>query len=205
MYGIRVASLCFVGALVLAPLPARAQGPSNNLNALNARVTALEAAVAALQGANTVLDGRVDKLESGEVTADDRVGTYRVLVFATDLTGNPATVQTETGSATFTLEAGGAASFSGMGQHCRLLQASPWFVECDDPEGGSGTGTWFVDSEGSLRLLDSGGRDLIGDENFIGAGGRVIIAGGTLDATEIPNRTPEVYSNIMIAIRLPNP
>lgn len=51
MYRIRAASLCFVVALSFAVLPAHAQGPANNLNAINTRLIALEATVAALQNA----------------------------------------------------------------------------------------------------------------------------------------------------------
>jgi hypothetical protein len=74
--------LCFVVALVLAPLPARAQGPSSSLNA---KVAALEAAVTALQG-------RVAKLE-GNIIADDLMGTYSVylLGISMDPPGSAAT------------------------------------------------------------------------------------------------------------------
>ena len=189
MKKIRVASLCFVVAFVLAPLPAQAQN-------IPARVATLEAAVAAL-------GARVGKLESGQFDMDDLVGTYRMHIFAIDLTGNPAKVQTETAGATLTLRDDGTALLSGSGIHCRLLQGTPWFVECDAPESGEGVeGTWSL-QDGSL-VLQVGGQDAI-SPNFIGAGGRVIISGRTLDLTEIPDRTPEVYSEIIIAIRLPNP
>jgi hypothetical protein len=45
------------------------------------------------------------------------------------------------------------------------------------------------------------GNDVINDPNFIGAGGRVIISGGTVDLSGEP--TPEIYSLTMILIRLP--
>jgi len=75
MYCFRVASLCFIVALVLAPLPARAQGPTSSLNA---RVAALEAAVSKLQG---------------NIIAKDLVGTYSVylLGISMDPPGTEAT------------------------------------------------------------------------------------------------------------------
>jgi len=75
MYSLRVAPLCFVVALVLAPLPARAQGAQSNLNA---RVAALEAAVSKLQG---------------NIIAADLVGTYSVhlLGISMDPPGTAAT------------------------------------------------------------------------------------------------------------------
>ena len=72
-------------------------------------------------------------------------------------------------------------------------------MECDPPESGPGTGTWTIDQDGSLVLQNENGEDIINDSNFIGAGGRVVISGGTVSSAS------EIYSNIMIAIRLPNP
>ena len=67
MNSIRAASLCFVVTLVLAPIPARAQGPNLNLTALAARVTALEAAVAAETAARVT----ADTAEAGARAAGD--------------------------------------------------------------------------------------------------------------------------------------
>lgn len=182
MNKIRVTSICFVAALALPSLPARAEGPGSSLAA---RMAALEA--------------RVAKLESGQVEAADLVGTYAVNVFAVDLLGNPARVRNETSSFTVTLNANGTASFAGTGADCTLQQGAPWFVTCNQ-EGGAGTGTWTV-KDGSLEIHDENGEDVINDPNFIGAGGRVIISGGT-SFGETPT---EGYSVIMIMIRLPNP
>jgi len=149
------------------------------------------------------LEAKVAKLESGQFEEADLVGTYAATIFALDLQGNP-TVQTETAVGTLTLNADHTASFSGNGAHCKLEQAGAWFVACDPSETGpsSGTGTWSI-VDGSLVVQDEGGNDVINDPNFIGAGARVIISGGTLDLTGQP--TPEIYSLIMILIRLPNP
>jgi hypothetical protein len=199
MNSTRLARLCLLVTCVFAPLSAQAQGPGASLQA---RVAALEALVATLQSDHATLDGRVGKLESGEFDEADLVGTYRAHVFAIDLTGDPAKVQTETSVGTFTLNPDNTASISGMGIHCRLQQSTPWFVECDEPEiADAVSGTWSV-QDGSI-LVQVGGEDAFG--GVIGAGGRVIISGGTANLTEIPDRTPEIYSPLLIAIRLPNP
>lgn len=188
MKTIRPAALCLLVGSLFAQLPVHAQRPTPNPT-LEARVAALETKVA--------------KMESGQVQEADLVGTYAATIFALDLQGNP-TVQTETAVGTFTLNADHTASFSGKGAHCRLEQAASWFVACDPSQTGSfsGTGTWSIAADGSLVIQDQGGNDVIDDPNFIGAGGRVIIAGGTADLTGQP--TPEIYSLIMILIRLPN-
>ncbi|MGH9254574.1 MAG: hypothetical protein ACRD3C_08390 [Vicinamibacterales bacterium] len=180
----RVGLLCLLVAFVFAPLPAGAQ------NGVSARLDALEA--------------RVRKLESGQVQENDLVGSYAGVAFALDLTGTPK-VQTETGVGTFTLNADHTASFTGRGAHCLLEQVATWSVACDPSHTGSfsGTGTWSIDANGSLVIQDSNGDDLIHHPNLIGAGGRVIISGGTADLTGQP--TPEIYSIIQILIRLPNP
>ena len=75
----------------------------------------------------------------------------------------------------------------------------------------SGTVTCLENSGGADPLPDvtwrvAGGKlflDLVGDETaevFIGAGGRVLIAGGTSTRT-----SNQGWSNIVVAIRLPNP
>ena len=189
MSSIRIAALCFIVAFAFVPRPIYAQGPPGASSSVAARLAALEA--------------RVAKLESGQVDEADLVGTYRAHIFAIDLSGNPAKVQTETGGGTITLNADHTASLTGiLVIHCRLLQASPWFVQCDDPEIAEAVlGAWSV-QDGSLLVQVNGEEALNG---LVGAGGRVIISGGTADDTEMPPRTPEVYSNLVIAIRLPNP
>lgn len=94
---IRVASVSLVVALAIGPLPAAAQGPTNNINA---RVQALEAAVAALQAsltaetstrlaADTTLQGQVDKLKGNNITASDLEGAYNLYFIATGMEQDP--------------------------------------------------------------------------------------------------------------------
>jgi hypothetical protein len=156
----------------------------------------------ALEKRIETLERRVRKLESGNVTEKDLVGRYAATIFAVDLTADPR-VQTETAVGTFTLNADRTATFSGEGAHCFLGHASTWFVGCDPGQTGSfsGTGTWALQPDGSLAIWDMDGNDVINDPNFIGAGGRVIISGGTVDLSGEP--TPEIYSLTMILIRLP--
>ncbi len=116
MNRIRVAVLCFVAALFLAPQHALAQGGggTNNLTALNARLTALEATVAAEKAArlaaeaalqnsvtaetnarasaDTALQVQIDKLK-GNITELDLVGTYDVYLLGISM-DDPGTVQT---------------------------------------------------------------------------------------------------------------
>jgi hypothetical protein len=65
----RAASLCFVVALVWVPRPALAQGPSNNLTAINARVTALEAALAAETAARVAAVSALQTALANEASA----------------------------------------------------------------------------------------------------------------------------------------
>jgi hypothetical protein len=153
------------------------------------------------------LEARVDKLETGAVVAADLVGTYAATIFALDLQGDPAArVQTETAVGTITLhdDPTRTVTVTGNGAHCALLQSSgAWGVACDPNETGafSASAFWSIDQGGSLVIQDGAGNDFINDPNFIGAGGRVIISGGTGDSTGQP--TPEIYSLIMILIKLP--
>ena len=181
---IRVACLWLAVGSVVVAAPAYAQGRPAAPPSVSARMDALEA--------------RVAKLESGAVVEADIVGSYAATIFAMDLQSQPK-VQTETATGTFTLAADHTVSFTGSGAHCALEQTATWFVGCDPGETGdfTGTGTWAIGGDGSLQILHSSGDPMINDPNFIGAGGRVIISGGTgASATEI-------YSLIMILVKLP--
>jgi hypothetical protein len=86
MDSLRVAPLCFVVALVLAPLPAHAQGPpsggggSLNLTELAARVTALEANLAAERAARMAADTTLQTNINNEV--NNRVGAVAAEISA---------------------------------------------------------------------------------------------------------------------------
>jgi hypothetical protein len=189
MKTICVASLCLVVAFVAFPRFAHAQGPTSSLAA---RIAALEA--------------RVAKLESGAVVEADLVGTYGATIFALDLQNVPH-VQTETAVGTITLNADHTASFAGTGAHCKLAMPAAWTLSCDPSETGPGSGeaTWKIEGDGSTSWLvvqNEDGDDVINDPNFIGAGGRMIISGGT-GAFPSSAAPVETYSLIMILIKLP--
>ena len=123
MRGIRVASVCFVAALGIAP-PAYAQ----NGNSAAARIAALEATVAALQSsltsetnvraaADTTLQGQIDKLK-GNIVPGDLVGTYAVHFVATAMDGdspNQLTSYTIKGTATLSADNTGFATLTAAG------------------------------------------------------------------------------------------
>ena len=181
-----------IAVLTLSALPVMAQGrrPAGTGN--------VAALIADLQA-------RVAKLESGQV--EELVGAYAVTHFGLDMVGTPGTphVVSETLNGTVTLYADRTASMTVDSAHCGLSRTTAWFASCNPATTGtfSVNGTWALQSDGSLGVWDLDGNDLINDPNFIGAGGRIIISGGTFDATSIPNQIPEVFSQIMILIRLP--
>ena len=85
MDSFRVASLCFVVALAIAPLPAQAQAPpsgggSLNLTELAARVTALEANLAAERAARMAADTTLQTNINNEVS--NRVGAVAAEISA---------------------------------------------------------------------------------------------------------------------------
>ena len=193
---IRLASLCFVSALVCAPLPTHAQGgpPAES-----------PGAGASLAAQMAALEARVLKLESGRVDAADLVGSYAVHQLGIEMngssfpaTGVPARISTEAGVATFTLNANGTISLSGTEGRCTITQVV-WTVACNETSGSGNPvpGLAWTVNNGSLIITEEG------DETArvtIGAGGRVLIAGGT--STGTPNHS---WSNIFIMVRLPNP
>jgi hypothetical protein len=183
MYSFRVAPLCFVVALVLAPLPARAQGPPSSLNG---KVAALEAAVTALQG-------RVAKLE-GNITAADLVGTYAYYLIGISMDG-PGTVATyndmssyvATGTVTITAttETSGTGTLIGLIYGVGVREQSPlenWTWGAAPIEGiaQSTDLTWTYDS-GTRTLSvepDTGFNDF---DLSVTVGGQVLVGvkGGT--------------------------
>ena len=233
-----------VSALAFQPAPAAAQGPpagggaANNLmttiDALTARVTALEAAVTAEASnratADTALGGRVGKLESGQFDASDLVGTYAAVILQLGLsthTVSGVTVQHQTASGTFTLTGDStdctdpeattpcySAVISGSDAFCHVFPVFPasslgWRTICSAPEVFTNEpAEWRVDSDGSL-VVQVGGEDVINDPNFIGAGGRVIISAGTGGRSGgpgvVPLQTGEGHSVFMVLTRMPNP
>jgi hypothetical protein len=249
---IRVASLLTVTALVFTPLPASAQGgppaapgPASSLqgqvDALTATVAALQTALATetanrlavdttLQGADTALDGRVDKLESGQIDESDLIGTYGAVILQLGLathTVSGVTVQHQTASGTFTLSGNStpcsdpeattpcySAVISGTDVFCQAFPVFPastlgWRTICSTPEVFTNEpADWRVDTDGSL-VVQVGGEDVINDPNFIGAGGRVIISAGTGGRNGGPGLVPlqngEGHSVFMVLTRMPNP
>ena len=154
----------------------------------NPTITTLLADVAALAE-------RVAKLESGQVTAADMVGTYALQYFGMQLLGNPGRVGMESFGGTVVLNADGTGAFTAAGGDCTLQQGTPWAVECG-VENGVDPLTWRVEN-GYLITVDSSGEE---SEAIIGAGGRVAIFGGIVEF--MPGAG---FSNLGIAIRLPNP
>ena len=234
----------FVSAFAFQPAPAAAQGPpagggaANNLqaavDALRARVTVLEAAVAAEASnratADTALDGRVGKLESGQIDASDLVGTYAAVILQLGLsthTVSGVTVQHETASGVFTLTGNStpcadplattpcySAVITGTNAFCQVFPVFPanllgWRTICSTPEVFTNApAQWRVDATGSL-VVQVGGEDVINDPNFIGAGGRVIISAGTGGQNGGPGSQPlqngNGHSVFMVLTRMPNP
>jgi outer membrane murein-binding lipoprotein Lpp len=80
-----VASLLFVGTIVVRGVPAAAQGPGNsppNYQQLAAAVSTLTARVSALES-------QVQKLQGKNITAADLAGTYQILGFETEKEAGP--------------------------------------------------------------------------------------------------------------------
>lgn len=204
MNNTRVASLCFVVALVFAPLPAQAQGNGNGNNnngnglpQLASALAALQGRVATLESGQAALDARVAKQESGQFDEADLVGTYAMQILGIEMLGAPARIGTETSVVTISLNAGGTVGGTFTDGRCTLQQGPSWSVTCDpiNPEViPPGVLSWTV-TNGTLVISQPG------DENFeatIGAGGRILVAGGT--STVVGS-----WSNIVVMIRLPNP
>ena len=177
----RAAVLGFIVAFGFLAMPAQAQ----STNSVAARLAALEA--------------RVGKLESGQVDAADLVGTYRAISFGIDLVAPPANVGVETNAGTLTLKGDGTFSITNASSNCELQQGSLWSVACNQ-QSGSADFTWSV-NDGKV-VLDFG--DDTG-EAFIGSGGRVLIDAGTTSHPIQAGAAFEAFSNLIIAVRLPNP
>ena len=98
-----------------------------------------------------------------------------------------------------TLHANGTVSASTSTARCTVVTGFGGLVTCG-VDSGSGDPlpgiTWTVNN-GKLVITE------VGDETseiLIGAGGRVLIAGGS--STDIPNHS---WANIFVLVRLPNP
>ena len=191
----RLASICFV-TLVFAPILTFAQGgppagtPGADVN-LSTRVAALEA--------------RVAKLESGQVTESDLVGSYVFQLFGVETQGSAAggvvpRLSTEAGGVIFRFNANKTVSLTSIGGgRCTLTTFAGGIVTCAADEQGSADPApgvaWSV-SNGKLVVTEEGDEPM---ELLIGAGGRVLIGGGT--STGEPNHG---WSAIAILSRLPN-
>jgi hypothetical protein len=173
MNRLRVASTCFVVALISAPLSVHAQGP--NANNLPARVQALEAAVAALTA-------RVGKLE-GNISATDLVGSYSVylLAVAMDPPGTVAAhnqVASYTIVATATLTADFRCSLLGTAAGMTITEQAP-NLNWTPAEGVSGAGgggcSWSYD-DGVLTVNFDPGVEFNDFDLSVTAGGRVLVS-----------------------------
>jgi len=150
-----------VAFFVALALPVYAQGNGNGgqggtaaqLQALTARVAALEAAVSKLQG---------------NITAADLVGTYNFVDFDLKLLdGVPPSITHELVQGTLTLNADGSASISVTGTGHRLTPGSPLFLL--NESGTQSLGAWTYDNG---TVSTEGGFSFT-----VGAGGRVLVAG----------------------------
>lgn len=178
-------AVCLALVFTIVSLPAYAQGrrPVNPLDVIRSLVQRIDA-----------LTERVSKLESGQVDAADLVGTYALHIFGIQVLANPARVAPETFAGTVALNADGTYSIAGTDGECTLQQAVSWAVTCSG-RSGSMTSTWRVE-DGMLVIVDEDGEH----PSAIGAGGRMMIFGGTADFLPTGG-----FSNIGIAVRLPNP
>jgi hypothetical protein len=166
----QVSALSVLVALVFASVPAVAQGP----NSIPARLAALEA--------------RIAKLESGQVDAADLVGTYTFYVFGTYLSASDQQISAEMTVGTITLNADGTGSGTFTDSGYALHVGSPVLESW--AEGGEDAITWSV-VDGKLVVPGAFTAE-------IGAGGRVLIAGGT-------GLKGDGWNNIGFLIRQPNP
>lgn len=182
---IRAASLFLL--LTFASVPAYAQGRTGNV----APGVSFQALLSELEA----LKARVAKLESGEIDAADLAGTYVIHGLGIELHGGfPAQMGSETTVGTVTLHADGTGTGSGKDARYDLRQGFPWSLAYSESPF-SGSFTWSV-VNGTLVVPaeDPEDEDLV---LTIGAGGRVLIAGGT---------TPGGigWSNLFLLVRLPN-
>jgi hypothetical protein len=169
-------------ALLLASIPAHAQGPGGPPpNSLAAQVAALQT--------------RVSKLE-GNIDASDLVGTYSLLVMDTVMTAFhpgvpggvspvPATITTNSTNATFTLNADGTGSVNiSVCEMARLTQGT-WSLTGDSSCGPQSTQralTWtYANGVNSITVLDDNGNpDHNGPLSFtVALGGRLLVLGGS--------------------------
>ena len=205
MNSFRLAPLCFVVALVLAPLPARAQQGGNN-----ARMAALEAAVAALQNslsaeasaratadsalqtninnevsartaASTALNSRVAKLE-GFIKDADLVGTYRLTALISGTNANPASVGMAAFFGTATLAADHTGTFQSQGSGAQLVEGSPWTSSALDLPFEEDAITWSY-ADGLIHISD--GTVNLDTYLNVGVGGRILTFAGLGDDGDV--------------------
>ncbi len=179
---IRAASL--VLAFTFAALPAHAQNPGGGPPAGSGET------IKSLARNLAAVTARVAKLESGQVDASDLVGNYAVYALGIELHGGfPAQIASETSGGTVTLNADGSGSGIVKDARWDLRQGMPWSLTYSESPF-SGSFSWTV-ANGTLVIP--------GDEDAaltIGAGGRLLIGGGT--------STNGGWSNLFMLIRLPN-
>jgi hypothetical protein len=139
------------------------------------------------------LKARVDKLESGRVVAADLVGTYSIHALGVELlAGSPAQIGEETTMGTVTLNADGTGVGVATDSRWDLRQGAPWSLFRTETPYPPNAFTWTV-SNG--KVVFPGNPDPQ-SALTIGAGGLVLIGGGT-------GPGPSGWSNIFILIRLP--
>lgn len=157
--------------------------------------------IASLTSALTALDARVAKLESGQVEEADLAGSYAVFSLGIEMRGGSFPIQpligTETGVGTITLNVDGTGSFTGGVGRFNLNQGIPWTVTNASPAPEGFEFNWDLDN-GVFVIPGEGD-----DESLVatlGAGGRVLIAGGST-GDEGENLS---WSNILLMVRLPD-
>ena len=166
-------------ALLLASVPAHAQGPSApppNYQQLAVQIADLQA--------------RVAKLE-GNIVASDLVGTYSLLVMDTSMTAFhpgvpavPATITTSSTNAALTLNADGTGSANLSRCEGAMLTQGTWSLTGSNSCGTSTQAglTWtYANGVSTITFLDENGNpDHNGPIPFtVALGGRLLVIGGS--------------------------
>jgi hypothetical protein len=166
-------------ALLLASVPAHAQGPAGpppNYQQLSAQLANLQA--------------RVAKLE-GNIVASDLVGTYSLLVMDTSMTAFhpgapavPATITTSSTNAALTLNADGTGTANINRCETATLTQGTWSVTGNNACGPQTQTalTWtYANGISTITFLDDNGApDHNGPISFtVALGGRLLVIGGS--------------------------